>query len=405
MGKKAKVFFSILILLFVALLSYYLGSTNREELAINNDNKEVKSVLSDKKELNKIEKKLKTIESIIDAKFLYDYDPKQVEEGIYKGYVASLKDVYTEYYTKEEYKALNEQSEGSFGGVGIEVSGMSEQFIEVIAPIKDTPADKAGIKTGDKIIKIDGKEFLAKDLQEAVKMMRGEPGKEVVLTIQRLVNNKPETMDIKLKREIINVQSIHFKMLDDNIGYIHITSFQSHTAEDFFKAYDELKEQGAEKLILDLRNNPGGLLDITLKIADFLLPKGEIMSVKYKDGSSENYTSDEKHEKIPMVTLINGGSASASEVLSGALKDYGRSVIMGENSFGKGVVQQVIPLGDDTGVKVTIAEYFSPKGNKIHGFGVNPNIKVELDDKAQAIGPEALDQDNQLKKAIEELKN
>lgn len=406
MGKKARIFFGILVLVFVGLCSYYIGSSEKKrgDSGLQNEGKP-QSVLSDEKELNKIEKKLKTIESIINSKFLYDYDEKKVEDGIYKGYVASLNDVYTEYYNQEEYKALNEQSEGSFGGVGIEVSGMSEQFIEVIAPIKDTPADKAGIKAGDKIIKIDGKEFLAKDLNEAVKMMRGEPGKEVTLTIQRTVEGKPKTMDIKLVREIINVKSVHYQMLEDNIAYIHITSFQAHTAEDFFKAYEELKDKGAQKLILDLRNNPGGLLDVTLKIADYFLPKGNIMSVKYKDGSGETYPSDAKYDDIPMVTLINGGSASASEVLSGALKDYKRSVIMGENSFGKGVVQQVIPLGDGTGVKVTVSEYFSPNNNKIHGVGVKPNVEVKLDEKATAIGPEALSMDNQLKKAIETIKN
>lgn len=405
MGKKARIFFGVLVVAFVALFSYYLGSSkNRYDNKISSK-ENTKSILSDGKELNKIEGKLKTIESIIDSKFLYDYDQKKAEDGIYKGFVASLNDIYTEYYDKDAYKALNEQSEGSFGGVGIEVSGMSEQFIEVIAPIKDTPADKAGIKSGDKIIKIDGKEFLAKDLNKAVKMMRGEPGKEVTLTIQRIVNQKPETFDVKLVREIINVKSIHYKMLDDGIAYINITSFQTHTAEDFFKAYKELREKGANKLILDLRNNPGGLLDVTLQIADYFLPKGNIMSVKYKDGSGENYTSDAKYDDIPIITLINGGSASASEVLSGALKDYKRSVIMGEKSFGKGVVQQLIPLGDGTGVKVTVSEYFSPNNNKIHGLGIKPNVEVKLDEKAKVIGPEALSQDNQLKKAIETIKN
>lgn len=405
MGKKARIFFGGLVVAFVALFSYYLGSSGNKYDNKTSSKDNTKSILYDGKELNKIEGKLKTIESIIDSKFLYDYDQKKAEDGIYKGFVASLNDIYTEYYDKDAFKALNEQSEGSFGGVGIEVSGMSEQFIEVIAPIKDTPADKAGIKSGDKIIKIDGKEFLAKDLNKAVKMMRGEPGKEVTLTIQRIVNQKPETFDVKLVREIINVKSIHYKMLDDGIAYINITSFQTHTAEDFFKAYKELREKGANKLILDLRNNPGGLLDVTLQIADYFLPKGNIMSVKYKDGSGENYTSDAKYDDIPIITLINGGSASASEVLSGALKDYKRSVIMGEKSFGKGVVQQLIPLGDGTGVKVTVSEYFSPNNNKIHGLGIKPNVEVKLDEKAKAIGPEALSQDNQLKKAIETIKN
>ncbi len=406
MGKVAKRIFIGLLIVFVGLSSYYLGATGKS-LEINKGQEESKTtnILTDKNELKNIENKLRAIDAIIDKKYLYEYDQKDLEEGIYKGYVASLNDVYTEYYNEEEFKALNEQSEGAFGGVGIEVSGMNGQFIEVISPIKGTPADKAGIKSKDKIIKIDGKEFLAKDLNEAVKMMRGEPGKEVTLTIQRMVDDKPKTMDFKLKREIINVESVHSKMLEDKIAYINISSFQAHTAEDFKKAYQELKDQGAKSLILDLRNNPGGLLDVTLDIADFLLPEGKIMSVNYKDSSEQVYESDKDHEDMPMVTLINGGSASASEVLSGALKDHKRSEIIGENSFGKGVVQQVIPLGDKTGVKVTIAEYFSPDHNKIHGIGIKPDIEIKLDENAKAIGVEALSQDNQLQKAIEIIKS
>lgn len=406
MGKIAKTFLSFLILIFVALASFFLGASSVDEYSqeeIAQKNQETKNQESKNQELDSkaVNKKLKEIKSIIDSKFLYEYDEKEIEEGIYKGYLASLKDIYTEYYTVEEFKAMNEQSEGVFGGVGIEVSGMSEQYIEVIAPIKGTPADRAGIKPGDKITKIDGKEFFAKDIGEAVKVMRGEPGKDVTLTVVRKVEGKDQEMEFTLTREIINVQSVHYKMLENDIAYIHITAFQTNTDKEFMDAFKELKEKGAKKLILDLRNNPGGLLDVTLNIADFLLPEGEIMSVKYRDGSGEKYTSKPEQEDMPMITLINGGSASASEVLSGALKDYNRSEILGEKSFGKGVVQQVIPLGDGTGIKVTVAEYFSPKHNKIHGEGVTPTIEEKLDDKAQNIGPEAIDQDNQLRKAIE----
>ncbi|MDO5026460.1 MAG: S41 family peptidase [Tissierellia bacterium] len=405
MGKIAKRIFIVLVIVFVGLGSFYLGLQSggiSDNYAYTDDKTE--NFLFNEEKLNNIENKLRAIDSIIDKKFLYDYEQKQLEEGIYKGYLASLNDIYTEYYTQEEFKALNEQSEGSFGGVGIEVSGMDGQFIEVIAPIKGTPAAKAGIKAKDKIIKIDGQDFLAKDLNEAVKLMRGEPGQEVVLTIQRMVDDQAKTMDFKLVREIINVESVHYQMLEENIAYINISNFQAHTAEDFKAAYKELKGQGADRLILDLRNNPGGLLDVTLEIADFLLPQGNIMSVNYKDETQQNYKSDKDAQDLAMVTLINGGSASASEVLSGALKDYKRSIIIGEKSFGKGVVQQVIPLGDDTGVKVTVAEYFSPNKNKIHGVGIKPDIEVKLDESVKAIGVEALSEDKQLQKAIEVIK-
>lgn len=404
MKKIFKGLLYILLLVLVAMIGFFMGTTSKDSSELESITQEDSQGSNTSKVLDAgVVKKLRNIKSVIDSKFLYDYEDKQLEEGIYKGYVSSLKDIYTEYYDAEEYKALNEQSGGEFGGVGIEVSGASEQYIEVIAPIKGTPAEKAGIKSGDKIVKIDGKEVFAKDLSEAVKTMRGEPGKEVTLTIQRVVSEKPEVIDFKLVREIIKVQSVHANMLENNIGYIHITNFQENTAKDFFAALDKLEDDGAKKLILDLRNNPGGLLNVTLMIADRFIAEGKIMSVKYKDGSGDSYDSNPGSDKIPMVTLINGGSASASEVLSGALKDHKRSEIIGEKSFGKGVVQQVIPLGDGTGVKVTVSEYFSPNENKIHGVGVEPTIEEKLNEKATHIGPDSLAEDNQLQKAIEVL--
>lgn len=404
MKKIFKGLLYILLLVLVAMIGFFMGTTSKDSSELESIIQEDSQGANTGKVLDAgVVKKLRNIKSVIDSKFLYDYEDKQLEEGIYKGYVSSLKDIYTEYYDAEEYKALNEQSGGEFGGVGIEVSGASEQYIEVIAPIKGTPAEKAGIKSGDKIVKIDGKEVFAKDLSDAVKTMRGEPGKEVTLTIQRVVSEKPEIIDFKLIREIIKVQSVHANMLENNIGYIHITNFQENTAKDFFAALDKLEDDGAKKLILDLRNNPGGLLNVTLMIADRFIAEGKIMSVKYKDGSGDSYDSNPGSDKIPMVTLINGGSASASEVLSGALKDHKRSEIIGEKSFGKGVVQQVIPLGDGTGVKVTVSEYFSPNENKIHGVGVEPTIEEKLNEKATHIGPDSLAEDNQLQKAIEVL--
>lgn len=396
MKKTGKIILLVLVLLLVSLTSYYVGySKSGAGQTID---------LGDGKDDAHINKKLAEIKKIIDRSYLNEYDKKDMEEGIYKGFVASLGDIYTQYFTADEFKALNEQNEGEFGGVGIEVSGENGQFIEVVSPIKDTPADKSGIKTGDKIIAIDGVEFTASQMTEAVKVMRGEPGKEVKLTIMREIDGKNEKLDFDITREIIQVQSIHSQMLEDNIGYVRITTFQAHTGEQFKKAVEELKDKGAEKIVLDLRNNPGGLLDVTIDIADYLLPKGTVLNVKDKNGNKQEYTSDEKYMDLPMVTLINGGSASASEVLSGALKDFKRSEIVGENTFGKGVIQQIMDLHDGTGIKVTIAEFFTPNENKIHGVGIAPTKEVVLNKEATAIGPDALDQDNQLKEAIELLK-
>lgn len=398
MKRTGKIFLSILVLLLVALVSFYLGLTNAASKTASTSNS------SDVLDSAKVNDKLKAIKQIIDTKYLNEYDTKNMEEGIYKGFVSSLGDIYSEYYTAEEYKALNEQTEGKFGGVGIEVSAANGQLIEVVSPIKGTPAEKAGIKSGDKVIAIDDKEFTSDQMNEAVKVMRGEPGKKVKLTIMREVNGKNEKLDFEIVREIIQVQSIHSKMLEGNIGYIQITTFQTQTDDQFKKAYEELKAQGAKKIILDLRNNPGGLLDVTINIADYLLPEGSVLNVKYKDRSEESYPSDKKFDNLPMVTLINGGSASASEVLSGALKDFDRSEILGEKSFGKGVIQQIINLQDGSGLKVTIAEFFTPKKNKIHGVGIAPTTEIKLNEKATKLGPDALTQDNQLQKAIEILK-
>jgi len=398
MKRTGKIFLSLLLILLVALGSFYLGlknagsqssSTNNSTGAIDN---------------TKVNDKLKKIKNIIDTKYLNKYDTKNMEEGIYKGFVSSLGDIYSEYYTAEEYKALNEQTEGQFGGVGIEVSAANGQFIEVISPIKGTPAEKAGIRSGDKVIAIDDKEFTSDQMNEAVKVMRGEPGKKVKLTIMREINGKNEKLDFEIVREIIQVESIHSQMLQADIGYIQITTFQKNTDQQFKKAYESLKGQGAKKIVLDLRNNPGGLLDVTINIADYLLPEGSVLNVKYKDKSEESYPSDKKYETLPMVTLINGGSASASEVLSGALKDFNRSEIVGEKTFGKGVIQQIIDLQDGSGLKVTIAEFFTPKKNKIHGEGIAPTKEVKLNEKATKLGPEALYQDNQLQEALRLLK-
>ena len=388
MGKRLKSLLFIFCLIFVAAISFFLGSLGSSNQATSKD--------------YLVDKKLADIKKIIDSRYLYDIDEDKMKEGIYKGYVQSLNDPYTVYYTKEEYLALNQDTEGSFGGVGIEVNG-SGPLIQVVAPIKDTPADRAGIKAGDRIFSINGVEYTGEQMQDAVSVMRGEPGEAVKLTILRDVNGKEEKMDFEIIREIINVESVHSQVLDNNIGYIHITNFQAHTAEDFKKAWKELKDKNVKGIVLDLRNNPGGLLDVTIEIADMLLPEGPVMKVKYADGSEDAYNSEKEADTTSLVTLINGGSASASEVLSGALKDYKRGELVGETSFGKGVVQQIIDLSDGSGVKVTMAEFFTPQGNKIHKEGIKPTIEIKLPDEVSQIGPESLKDDVQLQKAIEIL--
>lgn len=355
----------------------------------------------------KITKKLSTILNLIDRDFLNEYDEEALEEGIYKGFVAGLGDKYSVYFDEKEYKILLEHTQGSFGGVGIQVSADRGEFIEVVSPIKGTPADRAGIKTGDKITAINGEIFLSSQMEEAVKVMRGEPGTEVNLSITRLVNGKNENLEFKIVREIINVDSVISEMLEEGIGYIAITGFQERTATEFIEALEELESRGAKKLVLDLRGNPGGLLDVTLEIADYLLGEADIMSVKYKNRPPYIPKSDKEHNPIPMVTLIDKGSASASEIMAGTLKDNGRSEIIGVTTFGKGVVQQIydIPeIGKKTGMKLTVGEFFTPKGNKINKVGIAPTIEVILNENVKTIGPSNLKEDTQLQRAIELLK-
>jgi len=330
-----------------------------------------------------------------------------MKDGIYKGYLAGLDDQYSAYYNADEFKALNEHTEGEFAGVGIEISGVKGNKIVVISPIKGTPAEKAGIMAGDEILAIDGKAYSNEEINDAVKVMRGKEGEKVTLTIGREEKGEYVRKDIEIIREIIDVQSVYSEVIEGKIGYIYISSFQRHTAEQFKENLKDLKDQGVERLVLDLRNNPGGLLDVTIDLADYLISDGTIVSVKDAQDKTKEYRAGKGSEQIEMVTLINKGSASASEILSGALKENKRSLILGENTFGKGVVQKIIEFRDEnprTGMKLTIAEFFTPEGNKIQGVGIAPDREVKLKDGVRLIGPENIKEDNQLQEAVKILK-
>ncbi|MFL8951792.1 S41 family peptidase [Helcococcus kunzii] len=398
------------------IVSYMMGTKSSNLMTIGNqnetvsiDNKEIKDMLNLKGDLDykKIIKNIDELEKIINTYYLNKYSKKDLEEGIYKGIMESLKDPYSVYYDAKEFKALNEQTTGAFGGVGIQVSPTEDNYIEVISPLKDTPADKAGIRSGDIIMQINNQTYTGSQLEDAVKVMRGNPGEEVKLTILRGKGASRKTLEFVVKREIIKMESVHAKMINDNIGYILLTGFQDETDEDFKAAIKDLKEKGAKKFILDLRNNPGGLLDVALSIADELMDKATVISVKDKNGNKEDYKTEDGSEKFELVTLINEGSASASEVLSAALKENGRSKIVGAKSYGKGIIQQIYPVNNinpGDGLKITIAEFFTPNGNKIHGVGISPDYEVKIPEGVTNIGVEHLQDDTQLKKAVELLK-
>ena len=315
--------------------------------------------------------------------------------GSLKGMVNSLGDPYSVYLDPKMYSELMLETKGSFGGIGI-VLGVKEKQLTVVAPIEGTPAEAAGILSGDLIVKIDGQDTKDMALDEAVGKIRGKEGSKVTLTIQR---TGKEVQEYSLTRATIVLKSVSGKILENGIGYIRLSMFSETTGNDFTQKMNELTEQGMTSLILDLRNNPGGLIGESVKVARLLVPQGPIVSVIGKDGERETSQSYLEKTPLPLVVLINGGSASASEIVAGAIQDTGAGKLIGVKTFGKGSVQRIIPLDKDSAVKITIAEYHTPKDRSIHGKGIEPDIVVEMPKDKDAKS------DPQLDKAIEVLKS
>lgn len=342
------------------------------------------------------------LESFVKDNYLYDVTEEQLKNGELKGVVAGLNDPYSEYYTKEEYDKLMEFTTGKFYGIGVVITRGEDNLITVISPIKDSPADLAGIKAGDKIIKVAGKEYTGDKLQEASNAMKGAKGTDIQVTILRASTG--ETKDLAIKRDEIKVDTVTSNMID-GIGYIAISQFDETTGADFNKALDDLNSKNISGLILDLRGNPGGIVDTAAMVADKLLPEGMIVYAEDKNGERDfEFKSDEAHFDKPMVVLVNEGSASASELLSGAIKDYKRAKIVGKTTFGKGIVQTANRFPNGDGIKLTTAQYFLPSGVSIHKVGVKPDIDVDLPSDVKGIGINFKDTDTQLQKAIELLK-
>ena len=379
-----KVFIGLGLCLLV-YLSFSVGNATGKRTAIANENGIP---------LAKINK----IENLIDQYYLFDIDKNKQQEGAVEGYVKALGDPYSEFLTKEEMDSLNQQTEGEYAGVGIVVTPSETGAITVVSAIKGSPAFEKGIKKDDIILKINGKDYNASQMNDAVKVMKGKPNTDVKLTIARMENKTSKIFDVNITRRMISLTTVNSQKIGD-IGYINITQFDRKTDKEFIEQYENLKKQNVKSIVLDLRNNPGGLLDSTVKIADYLLPQGVIVKTKKEDVQK----SDSSEQNLPMVVLVNGSSASASEILTGALKDYKKAKIVGEKTFGKGIVQTIIPMDKGEGLKLTISEYFSPSGNKIHKQGVKPDVEIKLDEKAKGIGVEFINEDNQLQKALEIL--
>lgn len=347
------------------------------------------------------EKKLETLRGLIDEVYLHsdEISDDELKEFLIKGYVSGLGDPYSVYYDKEETDSLFESTEGKFSGIGVSITQDSETGAMTFVNVYEEGAGaEAGFQAGDILYKIDGEDVTGQDLNNVVAKIKGEEGTQIEITVLRGENMEEYTATAT--RKVVEVHTVEHEMNSDGIGYIRITEFDSVTYDQFASALEDLEAQGMTGLVIDLRDNPGGNLDTVCDILDLILPEGTIVSTKDKNGEGETYTSDEEHKlEIPLSVLTNGNSASASEIFAGAVQDYGVGTLVGTTTFGKGIVQQIFPLTDGTSIKLTISEYFTPKGRNIHGTGIDPDVEVEYEYNEE--DPAA---DNQLEKAIEIVK-
>ena len=344
-------------------------------------------------------RKMMAIEDVIKHYYLEDVSKEELENGIYSGMVNSLEDPYSAYYSVEDLKEMQQDVEGVYSGIGAYVAlDVTTTLPMISGVIEGTPAEEVDLRAGDIIYMVDGTTTQGMDTDEVVKLIRGEEGTTVHLTLVR--ESASDYIEVDVERRKVETPTVNYEMMENNIAYIQITEFDKVTSDQFAEALAVCKGSGMEALVLDLRSNPGGSLDVVCDISRKILPKGLIVYTEDKYGEREEFTCDGQNElTIPMVVLVNGYSASASEILSGAIKDYGIGTIMGTTTFGKGIVQRVIGLSDGSALKLTISTYYTPKGNNIHGVGVEPDVVVEFDSDAYYNE----DVDNQLNAAIDYL--
>lgn len=349
---------------------------------------------------NSYDEKLGTILSYIDRFFLWDVSDEDIENGMAKGLIDALGDKYAYYYTPEEYEDLKESVSGEYAGIGVSIIMNDDNKVEVYKVFRNSPAEEAGIFVGDLIIEAAGVTDFP-ELDDLVAVVRGEPGSTVDIVIER----NGEKIPMTLARARVAMDTVSWKMLDDSIGYIKIEEFDTITVSQFEEAIDDLTSQGMRAVIFDLRDNPGGDYDTVVSMCDRVLPEGVIMTVKDKNGTIKTENSDQEHRiDLPIAVIINGNSASASEVFTGAIQDYNIATIVGEQSYGKGIVQSIFALPDGSGLKFTTQEYYTPSGDSINGVGITPDIEVTLPEDAYDDGVLTEEEDTQLQAAIESLK-
>jgi len=343
-------------------------------------------------------KKLGILEETIQEYFWQNVDSETLQNGAYRGMLDSLDDPYSVYYTSEELIALQEQTQGIYYGIGAYITQDADAgYVMISGIIKNTPAEESNLMQGDHIYEIDGESMYNKDSSYVVSKIKGEEGSYVTITVLR--TGEAEPIDIDVQRRQIESPTVEYEMYDNKMAYIQITEFDIVTSKQFEDALEQAKQEGMQGLIIDLRSNPGGNLSTVCEIARMLLPKGLIVYTEDKYGEREEYTCDGKNEiDVPLVVLTNGYSASASEILAGAIKDYGIGKLVGTTTYGKGIVQKVINLSDGSAMKITVSTYYTPNGNNIHQIGVEPDVKVEFDAEQYKAGV-----DNQLETAKQVL--
>ncbi len=406
--KLQRVYKTIMVIVLTAFITFMITSLT---MYTNYTKNPIYSFISGDKNNNtktgnlNIDSYIKKIRTLIDKNYLWKSDIKEQElkDSAIAGYVKGLGDKYTEYIPASEMEKFKEDILGSYTGIGIYMAvDESSKKIIVLMPIEGSPAEKVGIQSGDIIISVDGVEYGYEDLNIIADKIKGEEGTTVKLVIER----DGKQLNYEIKRKKIEINSLTSKMLESSIGYIKLPSFDTDTSKKFKEKADELINKGAKSLIIDLRNNGGGIVDEATAIADYFLDKGKtIMTTKdNKQKEERTLTKEEEKYTIPVVILINENTASASEILTGALKDNERATVIGTKSYGKGVIQTVITLSDGSGLKVTSAEYFTPSGAQINNKGIEPNIETKLPTTIKSIYSVKEDEDTQLKKAIEELK-
>jgi carboxyl-terminal processing protease len=384
---------------------------NSEDSGLNNleqeDNGlgESETDAADSKQEDRLLKKMSTIKDIVSKNFLYDVNEQQYEDSILKGLMKALDDPYSCYFTAEEYKSLMEQTEGVYYGIGAYVSQSRDtNVLTITRPFKDGPADKAGIIAGDIIYKVENEVVTDLDISTVVARMRGEKGTQVLITVLR--GDKMEEVEFNVTRDEIEIPTVEYKMLEDKIGYIYVLQFDKVTVDQFIKAIDDLETQGMKGLVIDIRDNGGGLYTSCVSMLERLITKDKLLVyTETKAGERDDeYSKDDDCIKVPLAVLINGNSASASEIFAGTIQDYKIGTIVGTQSFGKGIVQFLRELADGSAIKLTVSNYYTPSGDSIHKVGITPDVVVEIDDKLTGKVIITIEEDNQLQAAIKEVK-